>query len=99
MTDHSICGRRTPRLVVISMLLVCCAFVSTVASAVTVTIGPVADTTIYQGVDPVTSENFEVNSCGAGSNLFMGNTNDGLQRRSRLPATGGLLESPGQEHV
>ena len=84
MTDHGICGRRTPRLVATSMLLVCCAFVSAAANAVTVTIGSAADTTIYQGVDPNTGENFEVNSCGAGSNLFVGNTNDGLQRRALL---------------
>jgi spore coat protein A len=54
------------------------------AFAATATLVPVDDTTIYQGVDPVTSEDFEVNSCGAGSNLFAGVTNDGLLRRALL---------------
>jgi spore coat protein A len=62
--------------------LFCCALVSAAANAATITISPSADTTIYQGVDPLTGENFEVNSCGAGSNFFVGNTNDGLQRRT-----------------
>jgi spore coat protein A, manganese oxidase len=54
------------------------------ASAVTAEIQPSMDNTIYQGVDPVTAENFELNSCGAGTNLFAGVTNDGLLRRALL---------------
>jgi spore coat protein A len=51
------------------------------AFAAEVTINPVGDNTIYQGIDPNTAENYELNSCGAGTNLFSGETNDGLLRR------------------
>ena len=57
---------------------------SEVALGAVSTINPVEDNTIYQGVDPNTGENFEDNSCGAGSNLFAGMTNDALQRRALL---------------
>ena len=39
------------------------------AFAAQVTINPVNDNTIYQGIDPNTGENYELNSCGAGANL------------------------------
>jgi len=52
--------------------------------AATTTINPVNDTTIYQGVDPVTGENFELNSCGGGVDMYSGVTNDGLLRRALL---------------
>ena len=52
------------------------------AIAATVTINP-EDTSIYQGTDATQADsNFEDNSCGAGSNLFSGVTNDGLLRRT-----------------
>ena len=54
-------------------------------SAALVTINPVADNTIYQGTDATQADpNFEDNSCGAGTNLFSGETNDGLLRRALL---------------
>ncbi len=52
--------------------------------AATVTVAPAADTTIYQGIDPGSGENFEDNSCGAGPELFSGVTADGLLRRGLL---------------
>jgi spore coat protein A len=68
----------------LNAVLACCVCLGSAADAATITINPVADTTIYQGVDPVTGEDFEVNSCGAGSNVFAGNTNDGLTRRALI---------------
>jgi spore coat protein A len=50
----------------------------------TVTLPPVGDTTIYQGIDPETEENYELNSCGAGAGLFVGVTADGLLRRALI---------------
>jgi len=51
--------------------------------AAQVVINPGNDNTIYQGTDPTqTDPNFEDNSCGAGSNIFAGQTNDGLLRRA-----------------
>lgn len=52
--------------------------------AATVTIGPVKDNTIYQGTDPASGENFEVNTCGGGPDMFAGTTADGLLRRALL---------------
>ncbi|MHC5112089.1 MAG: multicopper oxidase domain-containing protein [Planctomycetota bacterium] len=52
--------------------------------AATVSIPPAQDTTIYQGVDPGSGEDFEDNSCGAGVNLFAGVTVDGFSRRTLL---------------
>lgn len=52
--------------------------------AATTTINPSMDNTIYQGVDPNTLENFEDHSCGAGTNLFSGVTNDDLLRRALI---------------
>ena len=50
-----------------------------------VTINPINDNTIYQGTDPTQADpNFEDNTCGAGTNLFSGETNDGLLRRALL---------------
>lgn len=60
------------------------AFSGLCASAAQVTINPLNDNTIYQGTDPVTAENYELNSCGAGSNLFSGQTSDDLLRRALL---------------
>ncbi len=57
---------------------------SQLAIAAQVTINPVNDNTLYQGTDPNTGENYELNSCGAGANLFAGETNDGLLRRAPL---------------
>ncbi len=55
------------------------------ASGAQVTINPVNDNTIYQGTDPTQVDpNFEDNTCGAGTNLFSGETNDGLLRRALL---------------
>ncbi|UCD34906.1 MAG: multicopper oxidase family protein [Nitrospiraceae bacterium] len=54
------------------------------ALAATVTINPVKDNTIAQGIDPGSGENFEDNSSGACENVFAGVTNDGLLRRSLL---------------
>ncbi|MEN8132647.1 MAG: DNRLRE domain-containing protein, partial [Pseudomonadota bacterium] len=56
---------------------------SLLASAAQVTINPVNDNTIYQGTDPTQADpNFEDNTCGAGTNLFAGQTKDGLLRRA-----------------
>jgi spore coat protein A len=52
--------------------------------AAVVTLSPASDTTIYQGTDPNTGEDYELNSCGAGTGLFIGVTNDGLLRRTLL---------------
>jgi spore coat protein A len=49
-----------------------------------VTLNPLNDTTIYQGTDPNSGEFFEDNSCGIGTNLFSGITNDGFVRRALL---------------
>jgi len=54
------------------------------AHAATVTLQPSADTTIYQGTDPVSLESFEDNSCGGGPDAFSGVTNDGFIRRALL---------------
>jgi|GEM_PF-168624 len=55
------------------------------ASAAQVTISPINDNTIYQGTDATQADpNFEDNSCGAGTNLFAGQTNNGLLRRALL---------------
>lgn len=66
----------------IAMLAVGVLCVSGTAGAATVTLAPAQDNTIYQGIDPATSENFEDNSCGAGTNLFSGRTIDGFLRRA-----------------
>ncbi len=49
-----------------------------------VTLTPIKDNTIYQGVDPGSLENYEDHSCGAGTSLFAGVTNDNLLRRALL---------------
>lgn len=49
------------------------------AQAAVVNLVPVADNSIYQGADA--TENFEDNSCGAGTGIFSGVTNDGFNRR------------------
>jgi spore coat protein A len=51
------------------------------ASAATVTVEPIKDNTIYEGVDPGTGEDFTLNSCGAGTGLFIGLTGDSFRRR------------------
>jgi len=70
------------------------------AHAATVTLQPSADTTIYQGVDPVSLESFEDNSCGGGPDAFAGVTNDAFVRRALLLfdvagsiPTGALIQS------
>ena len=42
------------------------------------------DNTIYQGTDPNTAENYELNSSGACEDVFAGTTNDGFARRALL---------------
>jgi spore coat protein A len=57
---------------------------ATAAFAATVSVGPIKDTTLYQGTDPASGEVFEDNSCGAGPEMFAGITADGLVRRAVL---------------
>ena len=52
--------------------------------AVQVTINPINYHTGFQGVDPVTGENFELNTCGGRSEMYSGVTNEGLFRRALL---------------
>jgi spore coat protein A len=52
------------------------------AAAATLDLPPAADTTLYQGSEP--GDDFEDNSCGAGSGLFAGVTVDGFARRALL---------------
>jgi spore coat protein A len=54
------------------------------ALAATVTLSPSQDNTIYQGVDPGSTENFEDNSCGSGPGFFTGVTVDGFSRRALI---------------
>jgi spore coat protein A len=56
-----------------------------VASAAVVTLEPIQDTTIYQGMDPSQGDpNYEDNSCGAGAGMFTGTTADLAQVRRAL---------------
>jgi spore coat protein A len=79
-TERSGCWRPLGAMVVPALVALWAPF----ASAAQVTLNPAADTTIYQGTDPVTLEDFEDNSCGAGTGLFSGVTNDGFMRRALL---------------
>jgi hypothetical protein len=54
------------------------------AAAAEVTLTPIADTTIADGVDPGSGEDFTDNSSGACDNLFAGNTNDDFARRALI---------------
>jgi len=61
------------------------------ASAAQVTINPIMDNTIAQGIDPDSGENFEDNSSGACDSVFSGTTADNLLRRT-------LVQFEGQMH-
>jgi spore coat protein A len=54
------------------------------AAAAEVTLTPIADTTIADGVDPGSGEDFTDNSSGACDNLFAGNTSDDFARRALI---------------
>jgi spore coat protein A len=56
----------------------------TVASAAELAIAPIADTTIADGVDPGSGEDFKDNSSGACTDVFGGTTNDSFARRALL---------------
>ncbi|HEX9627200.1 MAG TPA: multicopper oxidase domain-containing protein [Acidiferrobacterales bacterium] len=68
----------------ISLLSIALLLSSPGVSAATVTLTSLKDNTIYQGIDPLTGENFEDNSCGGGSDFFAGRTNVGFFRRALL---------------
>ena len=81
MTRRIYSGRRSLAVVAITFTLM---LFGTHAFAATVTLNPSHDNSIYQGIDPGTGENFELNSCGAGTGLFTGMTNDSFRRRSLM---------------
>ena len=70
----------------ISVSLILIIFILVVSAidgtAATITINPIKDNTIAQGIDPGSGENFEDNSSGACDNIFSGTTNDGFIRRA-----------------
>jgi spore coat protein A len=65
----------------LATLLVCWA---SPAAAAQVTIDPIRDNTIADGVDPGSGEDFKDNSSGACEYLFSGTTNDTFARRTLL---------------
>src|SRR5512134_3433776 len=55
------------------------------AQAETVELTPVRDNTIFQGqTTGGPADNFEDNSCGAGTSVYSGRTNDNFSRRALL---------------
>lgn len=84
ITYGSSSGFYSRRIGPLCAVLTLCTFAIGTGFAATVTINPVKDNTIYQGIDPVTAENFEDNTCGAGTDFFSGVTNDGFKRRALL---------------
>ena len=75
---------RNSRRFVVGLTGICALPFGASVQAVQVTVNPINDNTIYQGVDPVTGENFELNTCGGGSEMYYGVTNDGLLPRAVL---------------
>ena len=71
-----------PTVMLLGALLI---LIAAPAYSAQVTLNPLSDNTIYQGTDATQADpNFEDNSCGAGTNLFAGQTNNGLLRRALL---------------
>jgi spore coat protein A len=60
------------------------AFWAGLASAAQVTINPIQDTTIADGIDPQSGEDFTDNSSGACDDFFSGTTDDDFARRALL---------------
>ncbi len=60
-------------------------FAMSAAMSATEILSPAKDNTIYEGQrGGGNPDNFEDNSCGAGTNIFSGNTDDGFARRALL---------------